>query len=386
MMIKSYKVMLISNNKQNSKMFGIAGACRFAYNWAIAKEKENYEKGNKFLNNYDLRKEFTKLKTQEEYKWLYQYSNNALKQSIKDACIAYDKFFKGLSDYPQFKKRGKSTPSFYCDTFKIEFSETHVKLEKISNSTKKNKAKLNWIRLAEHNRIPTNVKYYNPRITFDGFNWWISVGVEEEIKEDTQEYTEGIGIDLGVKSLLICSDGNTYKNINKSKKVKKIIKRRKRLQRSISRKYLKNKKGEKWLKTNNIKKTEKNVLKLNRRLLNIRTNHMYECLNDIINRKPRFINIEDLNAKGMMQNHKLARSVSEVSFNKIKQVLIYKCLKKGIELRLIDRWFPSSKMCSNCGNIKKELKLEDRIYICEKCGLVIDRDFNASINILRYKF
>lgn len=378
--------MLLPNNKQSSKMFGIAGACRFAYNWAIAKEKENYEKGGKFINQFDLRKEFTKLKKQEEYNWLYQYSNDALKQSLKDACIAFENFFKGLSKYPQFKKRNKSTPSFYCDTFKIEFSSTHVKLEKISNSTRRNRAKLNWIRLAEHNRIPLGVKYYNSRITFDGFNWWISVGVEEELKEDNQEYTEGIGIDLGIKNLLICSNGKTYENINKTKRVKKIEKKKRRLQRSVSRKYLKNEKGKKLLKTNNIKKTEKKVLKLNRRLTNIRTNHLYLSVNDIVNQKPRFINIEDLNAKGMMQNHKLAKSIGEASFNKLKNILAYKCEIKGIKLRLIDRWYPSSKMCSNCGNIKRNLKLKDRVYICEACGLKIDRDYNASINILNFKF
>lgn len=385
-MIKSYKVMLIPNDKQRSKFFAISGACRFAYNWVIAKEKENYEQGNKFINQFDLRKEFTKLKSQEEFNWLYQYSNDALKQSIKDACMAFKKFFKGLVDYPQFKKKGKSTPSFYCDTFKIEFSKTHVKLEKIFNSKRKNRAKLNWIRLAEHNRIPINAKYYNPRITFDGLNWWISVGVEKDSSIDNQEYKDGIGIDLGIKNLLICSDGNTYKNINKSKKIKKIEKRKKRLQRNLSRKYLKNKKGEKWLKTQNIKKLEKKILKENRRLTNIRTDHLYKSINDIVNRKPRFINIEDLNAKGMMKNHKLAKSVNEASFNKIKQILTYKCNVKGIELRMIDRWFPSSKTCSNCGNIKKDLKLKDRVYICEACGISIDRDFNASINILRYKF
>ena len=385
-MIKSYKIMLLPNNKQKSKLFGIAGATRFAYNWAIAKEKENYNNGGKFINQFDLRKEFTKLKNQEDYKWLYNYSNDALKQSIKDACIAFDNFFKGLSDYPKFKSKHKTSPSFYCDPFKIEFTDTHIKLEKISNSTKKNRAKLNWIRLAEHGRIPVNVKYYNPRITFDGLNWWFSVGVEDEIKKDTKEYSEGIGIDFGIKNLLICSDGNKFSNINKSKKVKSLEKRKKRLQRSISRKYQQNKKGEKFLKTNNIKKLEKKTLKINRRLTNIRTNHLYLCINDIINRKPRFINIEDLNVNGMLKNHKLAKAISEVSFNKLRNILTYKCKRNDIELRIIDRWYPSSKTCSNCGSIKKDLKLKERIYVCECCGLAIDRDYNASINILKYKF
>lgn len=385
-MIKSYKVMLLPNNKQNSKLFAIDGSCRFAYNWAIATEKENYNSGGKFINQFELRKKFTKLKQLEEFNWLYQCSNDALKQSIKDACIAFEKFFKGLSDYPQFKKRGKSTPSFYCDTFKIEFNSTHVKLEKISNSIRKNRAKLNWIKLAEENRIPINARYLNPRITFDGLHWWVSVGIEEKEKEDIQEYTEGIGIDMGVKDLLICSNGKTYKNINKSKIIKKIEKKKRRLQRSVSRKYLKNKVGERWKKTNNIKKLKIQLLKINRRLTNIRTNHLYLCINDIVNQKPRFINIEDLNTKGMMKNHKLAKAISEVSFNKLKNILTYKCEEKGIMLRMVDRWYPSSKTCFNCGNIKENLSLKDRKYKCEACGIEIDRDYNASINILRYKF
>lgn len=385
-MIKTYKVMLVPNNKQKSKFFQNAGCARFAYNWAISKIKDYYKETGKFINAFDLRKEFTKFKSEPNNKWLYSCSNDILKQSIKDAHLAYERFLKGLSDYPNFKSRRKSKPSFYCDTFKIEFDSNHVKLEKIANSTKKNRKKLNWIRLAEKNRIPIKTSYCNPRITYDGFDWWISVGIEEEYIKSDKPYSEGIGIDLGVKDLIICSNNITYKNINKTRKVKLIEKRKKRLQRSISRKYLKNKKGKSYCKTQNIKKIEKKVSKLNKRLTYIRTDYLYKCINDMTNRKPRFINMEDLNAKGMVKNHKIAKSVSEASFNKIKQILIYKCVQEGIDLRLIDRWFPSSKTCSKCGNVKKELKLSERIYVCECCGLVIDRDFNASINILNYKF
>ena len=385
-MIKSYKVMLIPNNKQRSKFFQNAGCARFAYNWAISKMKDYYKNTGKFMNEFDLRKEFTKFKSNSEYTWLYQYSNDILKQVIKDAHLAYERFLKGISDFPKFKSRRKSEPSFYCDTFKIEFDSNHVKLEKIANSTRKNRRKLNWIRLAEKNRIPVNARYCNPRIVYDGLNWWITVGIEEEIIKSNKPYSDGIGIDLGVKDLIICSDNIKYKNINKSRKVKLIEKRKKRYQRSVSRKYLKNKKGESYCKTQNIKKIEKKVLKLNKRLTYIRTDYLYKCINDMINRKPRFIKMEDLNAKGMVKNHKIAKSVSEASFNKIKQILTYKCQKEGIELKLIDRWFPSSKTCSRCGNVKKELSLKERIYVCERCGFVIDRDYNASINILNYKF
>ena len=179
-MIKSIKVMLLPNNKQNSKLFGNSGTNRFAYNWTLARQKENYENGGKFLSDNDLRKEFTQLKKSDEYKWLNGYSNNITKQAIKDACDSYKRFFNKQSGFPKFKSKKKTRPSFYIDTSKIQFTETHVKLEKISDSKKKNKAKLNWIKLAEKNKIPTDCKCMNPRVTFDGLNWWISVGVEYE--------------------------------------------------------------------------------------------------------------------------------------------------------------------------------------------------------------
>ncbi len=232
--------MLIPNNVQQTKMFQYAGAARFAFNWALAKEKENYEKGGKFIPNTELRKEFTRLRNSDEYAWLLNVSNNVTKQAIKDACMAYKNFFKGIQRYPKFKSKKKSIPKFYQDNIKIQFSETHVKLEGFSSSKRTNKQKLNWVRLAEHGRIPTDAKYMNPRISFDGLNWWISVCVEfSDYKEDLSD--EGIGIDLGIKDLAICSDTNKYKNINKSQTVKKLEKRKRRLQRSVSRKYEQNK-------------------------------------------------------------------------------------------------------------------------------------------------
>ena len=219
-MIKSIKVMLLPNNKQKSKLFASAGTARFAYNWTLEKQQENHKNGGKFITDNDLRKEFTQLKKQEEYKWLNDYSNNITKQAIKDACDSYKRFFKNQSKIPRFKSKKKSKPGFYVDTVKIQFTESHVKLEKIASSTKKNKARLNWIRLAEHRRIPIACKYINPRVTFDGVNWWISVGIECEDKTELPE-NDGIGIDLGIKDLAICSDGFVYKNINKSESVRK---------------------------------------------------------------------------------------------------------------------------------------------------------------------
>ena len=211
--------MLIPNNKQKSKLFKYANTSRFAYNWAIAREQENYKDGGKFISDGDLRKEFTQLKKTDGYEWLYGVSNEVTKQAIKDACNTYKRFFKGLCKYPKFKSKKFSTPSFYQDVLKIKFTSTHVKVEGFSSSRKKNKQRLNWIKLAEKHRIPTDAKYLNPRITFDGLNWWVSVGIEIS-NFNKKSVNDGIGIDLGIKDLAICSDGNTYKNVNKTQMVK----------------------------------------------------------------------------------------------------------------------------------------------------------------------
>ena len=381
-MIKTIRVMLLPNNKQKTKLFQYANTARFAYNWALSREQENYKNGGKFISDGDLRKEFTQLKKTDEYSWLNSVSNNVTKQAIKDACDAYKKFFKGYSKFPKFKSKKYSVPSFYQDNEKIQFTETHVKVEGFSYSRKKNRQKINWVRLAEHGRIPTNCKYLNPRIKYDGVNWWITVGIEYE---DTNEISsnEGIGIDLGIKDLAICSDGSTYKNINKTQEVKKIEKRKRRLQRSISRRYEKNKKGNNYCKTNNIVKSEKQLLKMYRRLTNIRQNYLHQTTTEIIKREPSFICVEDLNVSGMMKNRHLSKAVQQQKFYEFRRQIEYKAEWNNIPVIVADRFFPSSKLCSCCGNIKKDLKLSDRIYKCE-CGNVIDRDFQASLNLKRY--
>ena len=385
-MIKTFKIKLKPNNKQQTKMFQFCGAKRFAYNWALAKEQENYKNGGKFISDCELRKEFTQLKKQEEYIWLYSISNNVTKQAIKDACISYKRFFKGQSKFPKFKSKKRDRPSFYVDSVKIKFTNTHVKLEHIATSKKKNKAKLNWIRLSEKNKIPIDCKYINPHVVFDGLNWYITVGVEYEDFAFIPS-NEGIGIDLGIKDLAICSDGNTYKNINKTNRIKKLEKKKRRLQRSISRKYLKNKKGVSYYKTRNIIKGEKRLLKLNKRLTNIRNDYLHKVTSEIINRKPMFITIEDLNVIGMIKNKHIAKYIQQQKFYEFRRQLEYKCKWNNIELRIVDRFYPSSKLCHNCGSIKKDLKLKDRIYKCD-CGYIEDRDYNASLNLrdcLTYK-
>lgn len=381
-MIKAIKIMLIPNNVQQTKMFQYAGASRFAFNWALAKEKENYENSGKFISDNELRKEFTRLRNSDEYTWLLNISNNVTKQAIKDACIAYKNFFKGSQRYPKFKSKKKSMPKFYQDNVKIKFTDTHVKFEGFSSSRKHNKQKINWVRLAEHGRIPTDAKYMNPRISFDGLNWWLSVCVEfPNCKENLNN--DGIGIDLGIKDLAICSDGNTYKNINKTQMVKKLEKRKRRLQRSVSRKYEQNKKKGKYCKTKNVIKKEKLLLKVNHRIANIRKNYLHQTISEIVSRKPRFICIEDLNVRGMMKNKHLSKAIQNQGFFEFRRQLEYKCNDIGIQLIIADRFYPSSKLCSCCGKIKKDLKLSDRIYRCE-CGNVIDRDFQASLNLRAY--
>ena len=381
-MIKSIKVRLNPNNKQLTKLFKYAGCSRFAYNWAIAMQQENYKQGNKFLSDNDLRKEFTQLKKLQQYKWLNDTSNNVMKQAIKDACNTYKRFFKGYSNYPKFKSKKHSIPSFYQDNVKIQFTNTRVKVEGFSMSKKKNKQKLNWIRLCEKGRVPTNCKYLNPRFAYNGLHWYVSVGIEV-CDSTTILSNDGIGIDLGIKNLAVCSDKNIYQNINKTHKVRKLEKRKRRLQRSVSRRYEKNKKGGSYCKTSNIIKREKELLKIVKRLTNIRQNYLHQVTSEIIKRKPSFICIEDLNVSGMMKNKHLSKAVQQQCFYEFRRQITYKSEWNNIKLIIADRFFPSSKLCSCCGHIKKDLKLSDRVYKCE-CGNIIDRDFQASLNLKAY--
>jgi putative transposase len=381
-MIKSIKVRLKPNNKQLTKLFQYAGCARFAYNWAIAREQENYKQGNKFLTNNELRKEFTQLKKLQKYKWLNEISNNVTKQAIKDACNTYKRFFKGLCKYPKFKSKKHSALSFYQDNVRIRFTDTHVKVEGFSMSKKQSKQKLNWIKLCEKGRVPIDCKYTNPRFIYDGLYWYVSVGIEVDDNAIIPS-NEGIGIDLGIKNLAVCSDKNTYENINKTQRIKKLEKRKRRLQRSISRRYEKNKKGASYCKTSNVIKREKELLKVTKRLTNIRQDYLHQTTSEILKRKPSFICIEDLNVSGMMKNKHLSKAIQQQGFYEFKRQIEYKSEWNNIPVIIADRFFPSSKLCSCCGHIKKDLKLSDRIYKCE-CGNVIDRDFQASLNLKIY--
>ena len=411
-MIKTYKIMLLPNNRQKTKLFQYGDAARYAYNWALERQMENFKDGGSFLSDSVLRKEFTQFKKTEEGNWLNAISNDVTKQAIKDCCNAYQNFFreykktgvkyskqkvehyqrigKSLTLYdrkghPKFKSKKHSTPKFYQDNVKIKFTETHVKVERFAGSKKKNKQKKNWIRLAENGRIPTEGKYTNPRIQFDGEYWWITVGIEIQGRENlAPKESEGIGIDLGVKELAVCSNESHYANINKTRSVKQLEKKKRRLQRSIARKYEKNKRGESYYKTRNCIKSEEKLLRIHHRLANIRQNYVHQTTTEIIKREPSFICIEDLNVRGMMKNRHLSKTIQEQCMGEFRRQIEYKSAWNKISVVIADRFYPSSKLCSCCGHIKKDLKLKERIYKCEVCGNAMDRDYQAALNLKAY--
>ena len=383
-MFKTIRVMLIPNNHQATRLFQFAGTARFAFNWALATENKNFEAGGKFISDYELRKMFAQFKNDSANKWLYTISNNVCKQAIKDAVIACQKFFKGLAGHPKFKSRKRNRPSFYADPVKLQVTSTHVKLESISQSKRKARQRANWFRLAEHERIPLNATYSKPRITFDELNWFLTVGVEAKAPKPAPSTNDGIGIDVGMKDLAICSTDHAYKNINNTSRVRRLKKKVRRLQRKLSRKYIKNKKGDSYQKTRNIVKSEKLLLRVTHRLTNIRTNYIQQVSTDIVKREPSFIVMEDLNVSGMMKNKYLARAIQEQKLAEFYRMMQYKCDWHGIRLITTDRFYASSKLCSVSGHKKPDLKLSDRIYRCEQCGTVINRDYNASINLLHY--
>ena len=369
-MILAKKVRLYPSEIQEQKLWQSVGTARFIYNWTLAKQEENYKNGGKFISDGVLRKEITQLK-KNELSWLNEVSNNIAKQAVKDACDAYKKFFKGLSDKPKFKTKKRSKKSFYNDNVKL-----NVKDNKLVNIEK-----IGWIKTNE--QLPIGVKYSNPRISYDNKYWYISVGIEQE--ENQEELTDiSLGIDLGLKDLAICSDGTVYKNINKTYMVRKIEKRLKRLKKQVSRKYEKNKKGKEYVKTKNIIKLEKQIQQVHRRLANIRNNYLHQTTTNIVKTKPYRVVIEDLAVSDMMKNKHLSDAIRKQGFSEFRRQLEYKCNFRGIKFVVADRFYPSSKSCSQCGKIKKDLKLKDRVYKCS-CGLNIDRDLNASINLSKYK-
>lgn len=369
--MKTFKTKLKLNNKQRTRLSKNASVSRFAYNLTLEIQETNYRNGGKFLSDCDVRKMIT-VRKQEDLAWLYNYDCDIVKQAVKDACKAYKKFFDKKTKKPKFKSAKLTKPSFYVDGVKLKIQNGYAK---IPYCTK--------IKLYEKDYIPEGLNYQNPRITFDGIDWWISVGLPIEA-EQYRLTDEVIGIDLGLKELATCSNGMVFHNVSKSKKYRKISKSLKQKQRQVSRKYEINKQGNKFIKTSNIKKLERRIQKKRIRLQDIKKDYFHKSSTALVRTKPKAIVLENLNVAGMRKNKYLAHSLQESSISTFKQMLISKAESHGIEVVLADRFYPSSQICSHCGSRKVDLKLSERVYRCPVCELEMDRDLNASINLEHY--
>ncbi|MDF2548248.1 MAG: hypothetical protein K0R93_3146 [Anaerosolibacter sp.] len=374
-MIKSVKIRLKPTKAQEIFMFKSTGVARFSYNWGLARWEEMYREGLK-PSKAKIKKEFNNtIKKQEVYKWLYEVSGQITAQAFDDLNTAYDNFFKGRAKKPKFKSKKTSRKSFYVRYDAIKFKDRKVNIEKIGK-----------VEYTTNYEIPDLPKYNNPRCHFDGKYWYLTLGYEHGENQAELNKDLSIGIDLGLKDLAIINHvDQPIKNINKSAQVRKLKKKLKRLQRQVSRKYEMNKQGTKFVKTKNIIKLEKQIKLIHRKLANIRNNHIHQTTNMIVKLNPYRVVMEDLNINGMMKNRHLSEKIQEQKFHEFMRQMKYKCEFNGIEFVQVDRFYPSSKKCSCCNSIKKDLKLKDRIYRCDKCGLVIDRDKNASINLGNYK-
>lgn len=379
---RAYKIEINPTDKQKAKIHQTIGVSRFIYNFYIAHNKEVYEKEGKFVSGMDFSKWLNNeyIPNNQDMKWIKDVSSKATKQAIMNADKAFRDFFKGSKGFPKFKKKkNQDVKAYFPKNNKTDWTlERHrVKIPTIG-----------WIRLKEFGYIPTNSIVKSGTVSQKANRYYVSILVEENDTKVSKPTNEGIGIDLGLKDFAICSNGNKFKNINKTSKVKKVEKKLKREQRKLSRKYeslkIRNKKEKGVATRQNIQKQVVKVQKLHQRLVNIRTDYINKTISSIIKQKPSYITIEDLNIKGMMKNKHLSKAVASQKFFEFRTKLTTKCKQNNIELRVVDRFYPSSKTCSNCGEIKKDLKLSDRVYKCS-CGLTIDRDLNASINLKNAK-
>ena len=375
-MLKSFKTEINPSEEQKVKIHKTIGTCRFIYNFYLAHNKELYDKGEKFMSGKSfsvwLNNEY--LPQNPDKLWIKEVSSKSVKHSIENGCIAFTRFFKHQSAFPNFKKKGKSDVKMYF--VKNNPKDCRCERHRI------NIPSLGWVRIKEKGYIPTTKDGYvikSGTVSMKADRYYVSVLVEILNNKIANNSNAGIGIDLGLKDFAIVSNGKTYKNINKSARLKKLEKQLIREQRSLSRKYENLKKGESTQKTN-IQKQRLKVQKLHHRIDNIRTDYINKTIAEIVKIKPSYITIEDLNVKGMMKNKHLSKAVASQKFYEFRTKLEVKCKELGSELRIVDRWYPSSKLCHKCGRIKKDLKLSDRKYICE-CGYHADRDFNASLNL-----
>ena len=382
-LLRSYKTELKPTAEQKQTIDRTIGVCRFIYNFYIAHNKEIYETEKRFVSGRDfsvwLNNEF--LPKNPDYTWIREVSSKAVKQSIMDADTAFRRFFKHQSGFPRFKKKGVNEPKMYfvkTDKKAVIRCERHrIKIPTIG-----------WVRLKEKGYIPTNPEKYIIRsgtVSKRAGRYYVSVLVEtEEVEERPVLTKEGLGIDLGLKEFAALSNGDVFRNINKSSAIKKLEKKLKREQKALSRKLeakKRNQKNQEGGSYSNIEKQKLKVQKLHQRLDHIRTDYLNKCVSDIAKAKPSYITIENLNVKGMMKNRHLSKAVANQKFYEFRTKLSAKCKGNGIELRIVDTWYPSSKTCHRCGNLKADLKLSDRVFKCPHCGTVIDRDLNAALNL-----
>ena len=405
----SYKVMIHPNNKQETKIRRTLNKC-IECNNIIYDYIDSFIKNNeKIPSCSDVRKWFTiqklildnkiidkskKLTKKETISnhldtLFYDVSNDALKQEIKDTYNSFIRYFKRLSKYPVKKKYNNYKKSFYVDPYKIEFSDKKVRLEKIANNQKKNRQILNYINLAEKNRIPTNALYYNPRVKLEGDRFYIVVSVDDEFapKKKIDATSNIIGIDLNLKAI-VTSDNDIYKAVTYDKSYKKALKKERKAQKKLSIKYIKAKELKKSLKeSKNYKKQRRIKNKYTRRINNLKEAHIDYIVTSLIHKKPKIICVEDLDVKHMQESKKnkyIRKGIQQNPFSKFLKTLENRCNNYGIKIIKTDRYYPSSKTCSKCGYTKEDLKLSDRTYICPSCGLKINRDYNAAINIKRH--
>lgn len=377
-MIKSFKIRLYPTKSQEQLMWKHIGTCRFIWNYMLEVQQSNYEQGGRYLSAYDMINLLKPLKNDGEHDWLYEVSNTSLQRICQDVNAAYQRFFNKSAGYPKFKskKRAKSAFPVRADSLYFVDGQT-VHAEKLGRVKYKTDFDL---------PLGKGVKSTNPRISYINGKWMLSFGTECE--NQALELTDKpMGIDLGVKDLAVAEfDGEMlqFHNINKSKQMRALKKRLLHIQRSISRKYEQNKVGNKCVKTRNIEKEEAKLRKIYARMSNIRNNYIHQTTHKLVSMRPCRVVMEDLNVQGMMKNRHLAKAAQEQCFHEFLRQMQYKCEWNGIEFIQADRFYPSSKTCSGCGMVKDDLKLSDRTYRCECCGLVIDRDYNAAINLSRY--
>ena len=375
-MLKSFKTEINPTREQKSKINRTIGTCRYVYNFYIAYNKELHDRGEKFMTGKSfsvwLNNEY--IPNHPDKAWIKDVYSKAVKKSIEDGCTAFTRFFKHQSAFPNFKKKGRSDVKMYF--VKNNPKDCACERHRIKIPT------LGWVRLKEKGYIPAakdGWKIKSGTVSVKADRYYVSVLAEIPDAGTVNNSNDGIGIDLGLKDFAILSNGKTYKNINKSARLKKLEKQLRREQKSLSRKYENLKKGEVTQRAN-IQKQKLKVQKLHHKTDNIRTDYINKIIAEIVKTKPSFITIEDLNVSGMMKNRHLSKAVASQKFYEFRTRLKAKCNDNGIELRVADRFYPSSKLCHCCGQIKKDLKISDRIYRCV-CGYVEDRDFNASLNL-----